>query len=207
LTAAPIATVVSVPPVGTKIILQAEIPNLFVFDVTYAVRAGDKASDVAAAVTAMFNNGMGFDSDKTALAQAGVIAGNTPGTPEISVTNPLTGGVVTLSDQSGLAQPVFAIRPGNAAWDAGPQLGEGKLPIDLKTGKGIPPPPGSCLGQFEFAGWDAAGEAELQYFTLGVFSRDQEGDAELRVFTKNTATLLLRLNADGLFLGNGKQIA
>lgn len=202
-TAASYATVNSpLPPVGTTIILQADIPGVFVFDASAIVEAGDDAASMATKLAAFFNEGAGNQTDVDALKAVEVIA-ETNGA-DIAITNPTSGGLVSLLDLSGGVW--FSIHNGNAtAWDAQTQFNSGIFPKDA-NGKGIAPPIGSNIGQMSFCAYRTDGSI-AKFVTLGfTVVNPDTGEAAIDVYTKDTKQYIGRLSASGMTV-NGKEIA
>jgi hypothetical protein len=204
LTAAPTLTVADpLPPVGTVITLQVEIPRLFVLDVSHTIKDGDTPASVATDLVALVNSGANNPDNERAIKAAGIVAGNTPGQPWLAVTNPRGGEVIALVDLS--EKPAFTKRysRGNPAWDAGPILALDKMPVDPVTGLGIAPPPGSNLGHIVFRAWASDGIGDLQYITIAANSIDSDkGIAELAIYTENTKQKVLSLSPYGLFIND-----
>jgi hypothetical protein len=207
LLAAPQAEIAStLPRPGSNIILQLNIPQVFVFDAVYQVKRGDTPASVAAALTAIINNGAGNPDDVAAMQAANVVAANTVGSAIIAVTQPPWGGM-TLGDASGLTPSPFKVisTQSSSAWDAGPISAIGKLPVDAQ-GKGIAPPVGSNIGQVVIAAYNTDGVA-LQFMTIGFNVIDPAtGECELAVYTADTTKKILSLTSGGLNV-NGKQLA
>ena len=205
LTGAPQAVVQLLPPVGSLVWLEVNIPGVFIFNATYVVRPGDTIYSVAQALANFIETGAGNPDDVNAMKVAGVSAGCTPGTTTVWVTNKADGTAVTLADRTP-SGPCMQINPGSLGWDAGPVFAMGKMPVDAH-GVGVAPPPGSNIGQLFFSAFAAGGKGPLQYLTIGINVIDPNtGEAELAVYTANTGKQIMRLSSNGLIV-NGKQVA
>lgn len=179
-TAASYATVNSpLPPPGTTVVLQANIPGVFPFDMSHTIKAGDTPTTVATALAAFFNAGAYNPDDVAALKAAGVLA-ETNG-PDIAFVNPPTG-LIELVDLSG----AFTIHPGSAgAWDAQTQINFGVFPKNKAA-----PPAGSNIGQVSFCAYKTDGTI-AKYVTLGFNVVDPvTGKAGITIYTEDTKAII-----------------
>ena len=186
------------PPIGSRIILQLNIPDLFPFDASHIVQAGDTPSSVAMSLSDFINSGADNPDNAAAFKKVGIVATSTPGSAIVAITQPLVGRPMWLSDESFLSPSPFSqlSTKANPAWDAGPILALGKYPKDSE-GKPVPPPVGSNIGQIVIGSWRSDG-IPVQYMTIGFNVLDPNtGDCELAVYTQDTSKKIWSLSSRG----------